>query len=76
MAEYKEQLEAEKVPFLQLKLETLQNIRADEESVGLQSSVDDDIRETRKLLLKLEKVHMTIIPTQVSDANPTAISSS
>jgi hypothetical protein len=62
MGEYKAQLEEEKVPFLKMKLETLQAIRADEQSVNLESSVDDDIRMTRKLLLELEKSHLTIHP--------------
>lgn len=65
MAEYKDELELQKVPFLKMKLETLQAIREDELSVGLQSSVDEDIQETRKRLLKLDKEHMTITPTSV-----------
>ncbi|ODM94878.1 28S ribosomal protein S15, mitochondrial [Orchesella cincta] len=67
MLEYKTQLELEKVPFLQTKLETLMAIRADEESISMPSSVDQDIRDTRKLLLELEKNHMTIHPTKITD---------
>lgn len=67
MAQYKAQLEEEKVPFLKMKLETLENIRRDELSVDLSSSVDDDIRQTRKLLLELEKEHMTIHPTEIKN---------
>lgn len=66
MSEYKTQLESEKVPFLKMKLETLQAIRMDEESVGLPSSVDEDIRKTRKLLLELEKDHLTVLPAKVT----------
>jgi len=69
MAEYKSQLEEEKVPFLNMKLETLQAIREDEQSVGLESSVDEDIHSTRKLLLELEKSHLTIHPTEINNAN-------
>lgn len=65
MAEYKDELELQKVPFLKMKLETLQAIREDELSVGLQSSVDEDIQETRKRILQLDKEHMTITPTSV-----------
>lgn len=65
MAEYKDELELQKVPFLKMKLETLQAIREDELSVGLQSSVDEDIQETRKRILQLDKEHMTITPTNV-----------
>jgi len=67
MLEYKALLEEEKVPFLKTKLETLMAIRADEESINIPSSVDQDILQTRKLLLELEKTHMTIHPSKISD---------
>ncbi|CAL8072426.1 unnamed protein product [Orchesella dallaii] len=67
MLEYKALLEEEKVPFLKTKLETLMAIRADEESINIPSSVDQDILDTRKLLLQLEKSHMTIHPSKISE---------
>jgi len=69
MSEYKAQLEEEKVPFLKMKLETLQAVRADEHSVGDESSVDEDIIATRKLLQQLDKANLTIHPHEINNPN-------
>jgi len=63
MEEFKAELEKEKVPFLEFKLETLKSIKEDEESINLSSSVDDDIKSTEKRLAELKKEHMVIYPS-------------
>jgi len=53
MNEYKAHLETEKVPFLEMKLETLKQIKEEEESINVVCSVDEEIEDTKKLLVKL-----------------------
>jgi hypothetical protein len=54
MNDYKMLLESEKVPFLESKLETLQNIKADEESINVSCSVEEEITQTKAMLDKLK----------------------
>jgi len=48
MKDYKDLLEEEKLPFLQEKLETLQQMESEELSINMPSSVADDIEKTRR----------------------------
>jgi len=66
MNEYKSHLEAEKVPFLEMKLKTLKQIKKDEESINVVCSVDEEIEDTKKLLVKL-KTPVTVHPHPVED---------
>lgn len=64
MEEYKLMLESEKIPFLEGKLETLERIKGDEESIKIPCSVLEDIDETKKMLEKLKMSHLTIHPVE------------
>jgi len=70
MREYKDLLEEEKIPFLEMKLNTLQQIKADEDSINIQCSVEEDIEETKKKLSQLKMgspvTTMTIHPVEPS----------
>lgn len=55
MKEYKNLLEYEKIPFLEMKLTTLNKIKEDESSINIPCSVDEDIAATKKMLDNLKK---------------------
>jgi hypothetical protein len=52
---YKAELEGQKVPFLQEKLETLNKIKEDEESMKIPCSVQEEIDITTRRLAELMK---------------------
>jgi ribosomal protein S15P/S13E len=62
MQAYKEELDKQKIPFLEEKLSILQEIRADEESMKLASSVTPEIEQTEKMLEQLRKTYLEIQP--------------
>jgi hypothetical protein len=68
MKEYKDLLESEKIPFLKIKLDTLNQIKSDEESINIECSVETDIIETKKMLDSLTRgspeTTMTIHPVE------------
>ncbi len=60
--EYKEELEAQKIPFLERKLATLRKIKEDEDWMRVPCSVEEDILETVKRLDALQNNYMEINP--------------
>jgi len=55
MKAYKDLLESEKIPFLEMKLDTLHQIKADEDSINIQCSVQEDIESTKIMLENLKR---------------------
>lgn len=67
MKEYKDLLDKEKIPFLESKLETLQRIKEDEDSINVPCSVEEDIEATVKKLEELKKTQMVLHPVNRDD---------
>jgi len=61
---YKTELEGQKIPFLEEKLDTLKKIKADEDSMRIPCSVEDEIIQTEKRLEVLTKSCLDITPKQ------------
>lgn len=59
---YKDELDTQKIPFLEEKLATLQRIKADEDSMRIPCSVEDDIAKTIKQLENVKMSHLVLEP--------------
>jgi len=62
MNAYKEELEGQKIPFLEEKLAILNEIQGDEEAMNLTSSVTEEIEKTIKRLEDLKRTHLVLHP--------------
>jgi len=71
MLDYKLELESQKIPFLEEKLATLRQIKADEESMRLPCSVDEEILDTIKRIETLKNNPVEIKPVEQTELVPT-----
>jgi len=68
--DYKLELESQKLPFLEEKLATLRRIKADEDSMRLPCSVEEDIQETLERIGTLKNNPVEIKPVEQMELVP------
>jgi len=71
--EYKDDLDSQKIPFLEEKLATLRSIKGDEDSMNIPCSVEKEIQDTVKRLEVLNNSFMEVKP--VPDQPPPSLAS-